>query len=83
MEILQGYQMANLLAIFTKIGQFQKVLARRISLWPETYNWPIFGQFEKIAAKEIFIWPIGQFVAKFRSNLLFCQILCHLKKLKS
>jgi len=25
-------------------GQFQKVLARRISLWPETYFWPTSGQ---------------------------------------
>jgi len=33
--------MANLLAIFAKIGQFQMVLARRKSLWPETYFWPI------------------------------------------
>jgi len=60
----QGYQMA----IFTTIGQFQRVLARRKSLWPETYFWPIFGQFEKIDSNNIFIWLFGQFVANFRSN---------------
>ena len=38
---VQGYQVANLLALFTKIGQFQEVLARRISSWPDTYFWPI------------------------------------------
>jgi hypothetical protein len=53
--------MANLLAIFTKIGQFQRVLARRKSLWPETYFWPICGQFEKIDSNNIFIWLFGQF----------------------
>jgi hypothetical protein len=60
--------MANLLAIFTKIGQFQRVLARRKSLWPETYFWPICGQFEKIDSNTIFIWLFGQFVANFKSN---------------
>jgi len=60
--------MAYLLAIFTKIGQFQKVLARIISLWPETYFWPICGQFEKIDSNKIFLWLFGQFVANFRSN---------------
>ncbi len=56
--------MANLLANFTKIGQFQMVLAWRKSLWPETYFWPISGQFEKIDPNYIFIWLFDQFGAK-------------------
>ncbi len=34
----------------------------------------IIGQFQTIVAKEIFIWLIGQFVANFRSNFIFCHV---------
>jgi len=71
--------MANLSAIFTKIGQFQKVLARRISLWPETF----FGQFVATLKNLILtkfssgylanLWPFSSFeVANFGQ---FLQIL--------
>jgi hypothetical protein len=33
-----------------------------------------FGQFQAIVAKEIFIWLIGQFVANFKSNFIFCHV---------
>jgi hypothetical protein len=53
--------MTNLLAIFTKIGQFQKVLARRLSLWPGTF----FGQFVADLKKMI----LTKFPSGYLANL--------------